>query len=135
MPGVADVYQGTELMTLTLVDPDNRRPVQYDDRPSASPASTVSRPSTSTTKLLVVSRALRHATGPPLNGSSGLQNNLCRVAGPEGVLAFTGDDSGAHVLVAVPIKGRTSSTPATSTCPRATGNPAVPRTGCPSRSG
>ncbi|MBX6363597.1 MAG: malto-oligosyltrehalose synthase [Gemmatimonadetes bacterium] len=31
-PGVPDLYQGTELWTLTLVDPDNRRPVDYDAR-------------------------------------------------------------------------------------------------------
>lgn len=29
MPGVPDVYQGTELHDLSLVDPDNRRPVDY----------------------------------------------------------------------------------------------------------
>jgi (1->4)-alpha-D-glucan 1-alpha-D-glucosylmutase len=28
-PGVADFYQGTELWSLTLVDPDNRRPVDF----------------------------------------------------------------------------------------------------------
>jgi (1->4)-alpha-D-glucan 1-alpha-D-glucosylmutase len=32
MPGVADVYQGTELPDLSLVDPDNRRPVDYAAR-------------------------------------------------------------------------------------------------------
>ena len=32
MPGVADTYQGTELFDLSLVDPDNRRPVDYDER-------------------------------------------------------------------------------------------------------
>ncbi len=31
-PGVPDVYQGCELWTLTLVDPDNRRPVDYEAR-------------------------------------------------------------------------------------------------------
>jgi (1->4)-alpha-D-glucan 1-alpha-D-glucosylmutase len=31
-PGVPDFYQGTELWTLSLVDPDNRRPVDYDHR-------------------------------------------------------------------------------------------------------
>jgi (1->4)-alpha-D-glucan 1-alpha-D-glucosylmutase len=31
-PGVPDVYQGTELWDLSLVDPDNRRPVDYDER-------------------------------------------------------------------------------------------------------
>jgi len=32
MPGVADTYQGTELWDLSLVDPDNRRPVDYAAR-------------------------------------------------------------------------------------------------------
>lgn len=31
-PGVPDIYQGTELWDFTLVDPDNRRPVDYDLR-------------------------------------------------------------------------------------------------------
>ncbi|MDQ6669705.1 MAG: malto-oligosyltrehalose synthase [Chloroflexota bacterium] len=31
-PGVADVYQGSELWDFSLVDPDNRRPVDYDLR-------------------------------------------------------------------------------------------------------
>ncbi len=32
MPGVPDVYQGCELVDLSLVDPDNRRPVDYARR-------------------------------------------------------------------------------------------------------
>lgn len=31
-PGVPDFYQGTELLDLSLVDPDNRRPVDYELR-------------------------------------------------------------------------------------------------------
>jgi (1->4)-alpha-D-glucan 1-alpha-D-glucosylmutase len=31
-PGVPDFYQGTELWSFTLVDPDNRRPVDYKKR-------------------------------------------------------------------------------------------------------
>ncbi len=31
-PGIPDTYQGTELWDLSLVDPDNRRPVDYDLR-------------------------------------------------------------------------------------------------------
>jgi (1->4)-alpha-D-glucan 1-alpha-D-glucosylmutase len=31
-PGVPDLYQGTELWDLSLVDPDNRRPVDYEAR-------------------------------------------------------------------------------------------------------
>jgi (1->4)-alpha-D-glucan 1-alpha-D-glucosylmutase len=32
MPGVPDFYQGTELWDFSLVDPDNRRPVDFDAR-------------------------------------------------------------------------------------------------------
>lgn len=32
MPGIPDFYQGTELWSLTLVDPDNRRPVDFERR-------------------------------------------------------------------------------------------------------
>jgi (1->4)-alpha-D-glucan 1-alpha-D-glucosylmutase len=32
MPGVPDFYQGTELWDFSLVDPDNRRPVDFADR-------------------------------------------------------------------------------------------------------
>ncbi|WP_370864988.1 alpha-amylase family glycosyl hydrolase [Nocardioides agariphilus] len=32
LPGVPDVYQGSELWDRSLADPDNRRPVDYDDR-------------------------------------------------------------------------------------------------------
>jgi (1->4)-alpha-D-glucan 1-alpha-D-glucosylmutase len=32
LPGVPDIYQGTELWDLNLVDPDNRRPVDYGIR-------------------------------------------------------------------------------------------------------
>jgi (1->4)-alpha-D-glucan 1-alpha-D-glucosylmutase len=31
-PGVSDFYQGTELWDLSLVDPDNRRPIDFDHR-------------------------------------------------------------------------------------------------------
>jgi (1->4)-alpha-D-glucan 1-alpha-D-glucosylmutase len=34
-PGVPDVYQGTELWDLSLVDPDNRRPVDFERRRAA----------------------------------------------------------------------------------------------------
>jgi malto-oligosyltrehalose synthase/malto-oligosyltrehalose trehalohydrolase len=34
-PGVPDVYQGSERWELSLVDPDNRRPVDFDDRAAA----------------------------------------------------------------------------------------------------
>lgn len=62
-PGVPDVYQGTELWDLSLVDPDNRRAVDYDERRGLlaridegwMPPVDAS----GAAKLLVVSRALR----------------------------------------------------------------------------
>jgi (1->4)-alpha-D-glucan 1-alpha-D-glucosylmutase len=62
MPGVADVYQGCELTGLSLVDPDNRRPVDYQRRRrllaalAAGPDQAVG---LDAEKLLVTSRALR----------------------------------------------------------------------------
>jgi (1->4)-alpha-D-glucan 1-alpha-D-glucosylmutase len=35
MPGVPDLYQGTEFWDLSLVDPDNRRPVDFEERIAA----------------------------------------------------------------------------------------------------
>ena len=64
MPGVPDVYQGSELWEQRLVDPDNRRPVDFDaPRARCSPRSTrgcAARRSTTTgaAKLLVTRAAL-----------------------------------------------------------------------------
>jgi (1->4)-alpha-D-glucan 1-alpha-D-glucosylmutase len=73
MPGVPDVYQGTELWDLSLVDPDNRRPVDYALRRSllasldgGLDAATVPPvDGTGAAKLLVVSRTLRARRDSP----------------------------------------------------------------------
>ena len=61
MPGVADVYQGTELFVPTLVDPDNRRPVDAVDlHERLARLDAGSRPrDLGEEKLLVTSGALR----------------------------------------------------------------------------
>ncbi|MFB6720100.1 malto-oligosyltrehalose synthase [Kribbella sp. NPDC056345] len=61
MPGVPDVYQGTELVDLSLVDPDNRRAVDYSDRVERlRRLDEGARPDDlSDEKLLVTARALR----------------------------------------------------------------------------
>jgi (1->4)-alpha-D-glucan 1-alpha-D-glucosylmutase len=66
LPGVADVYQGTEATSIALVDPDNRRPVdtaalaaalrRLEDEPPRTLAEE---------KLLVTSRALRARRADP----------------------------------------------------------------------
>jgi (1->4)-alpha-D-glucan 1-alpha-D-glucosylmutase len=64
-PGVPDIYQGTELWDLSLVDPDNRHPVCFDLRrqllrelPGLSPEEILRRADEGLPKLLVVARAL-----------------------------------------------------------------------------
>ncbi|MFF2315465.1 malto-oligosyltrehalose synthase [Arthrobacter sp. NPDC058097] len=63
MPGVPDVYQGTEFWDRSLTDPDNRRPFSFDDRRAAlEHLDAGDLPGSFTderTKLLVTSRALR----------------------------------------------------------------------------
>ena len=62
MPGVPDVYQGTELWDFSLVDPDNRRPVDYAVRRDLlhdlQVGATPPIDETGATKLLVTQRAL-----------------------------------------------------------------------------
>jgi len=62
MPGVPDVYQGSEFWERSLTDPDNRRPVDFAARQAALEkldAGTLPDAGTETSKLLVTSRALR----------------------------------------------------------------------------
>ncbi len=61
MPGAADVYQGCELAAFALVDPDNRRPVDYARRRALLAAQDAGAAAIDldTEKLLVTSRALR----------------------------------------------------------------------------
>jgi len=74
-PGVPDIYQGTELWDLSLVDPDNRRPVDFTARRAllaeltagveeaelpALATRLLRRPADGRIKLLVASRALQH---------------------------------------------------------------------------
>ena len=64
-PGVPDVYQGSEMWDLSLVDPDNRRPVDYSRRAELlAEIDGGARPDLrgddeGAVKLLVTSRALR----------------------------------------------------------------------------
>jgi (1->4)-alpha-D-glucan 1-alpha-D-glucosylmutase len=66
-PGVPDVYQGDELEDLSLVDPDNRRPVDWDTRRAAlARLRAGAGPTVETEKLFVLWKALElraaHAT-------------------------------------------------------------------------
>ncbi len=119
-PGVPDTYQGAELWDLSLVDPDNRRPVDYakrralladlrreGDRPGGSLAalarSLTDAKEDGRIKLYVIHRALTYRRGHPglfreggyvpLEAGGGRREHLC---------AFARIDDSAVVLAVVP---------------------------------
>jgi (1->4)-alpha-D-glucan 1-alpha-D-glucosylmutase len=58
-PGVPDVYQGDELWALSLVDPDNRRPVDWERRREAlAELRAGMEPTRETIKMFLIHRAL-----------------------------------------------------------------------------
>jgi (1->4)-alpha-D-glucan 1-alpha-D-glucosylmutase len=95
VPGVPDIYQGDELIDLSLVDPDNRRPIDWDARRTALAALRGGEePSRETMKLHVISRALELRARRP----EAFAGAYDRVAAGAAALAFTRGD-GADVLV------------------------------------
>jgi (1->4)-alpha-D-glucan 1-alpha-D-glucosylmutase len=71
-PGVPDLYQGTELWDLSLVDPDNRRPVDYErrrelleDLAGAGPADALARADEGGPKQWLIHRVLDHRRRHP----------------------------------------------------------------------
>jgi (1->4)-alpha-D-glucan 1-alpha-D-glucosylmutase len=114
MPGVADVYQGCELGGLLLVDPDNRRPVDYQSRggllqgldegqPVASMAGAVNQPVDDAMKLRVTSGALRLRRAHPdwFTGPAARYTPIT-ADGParDHVIAFARGSSGSAITVA-----------------------------------
>ena len=102
MPGVPDVYQGDELIDLSLVDPDNRRPVDWDARRVALDALRAgAEPSRETMKLHLISRALElRARRPAAFAAGGAYAPI--EAGPDAVAFSRGER--ADVVVVVPLR-------------------------------
>jgi (1->4)-alpha-D-glucan 1-alpha-D-glucosylmutase len=109
-PGIPDLYQGSELWDLSLVDPDNRRPVDYGRRrrllgeleAAGQEAATLAwaRRAEGLPKLLVVLRALALRAERPEAFAAGDYRPL-RVSGERSrhALAFS---RGGEVVVIVP---------------------------------
>jgi (1->4)-alpha-D-glucan 1-alpha-D-glucosylmutase len=97
-PGVPDLYQGTEVWELSLVDPDNRRPVDYTALRSllhslsgASPEAALARAGDGGPKLWLIHRVLGHRRRNPGAYGPGSGYEPLRVTGPRSghVVAFT----------------------------------------------
>jgi (1->4)-alpha-D-glucan 1-alpha-D-glucosylmutase len=107
-PGVPDLYQGTESWDTSLVDPDNRRPVDFDLlRDLLEQARTVSAGdawcgrASGVAKVFVVSRLLELRRRRLDVFQRGAYEPIAVDGGADGVVAFL---RGEAVLVAVPVR-------------------------------
>jgi (1->4)-alpha-D-glucan 1-alpha-D-glucosylmutase len=122
MPGVPDVYQGCELTGLSLVDPDNRRPVDYarrhellasvqrrlsaadlDAAADLDPASDLD-----TAKLLVTAAALRLRRAHPDWFAGSYERLTAAGQASEHVVAFCRGTQAITVATRLPVRLRRS---------------------------
>jgi (1->4)-alpha-D-glucan 1-alpha-D-glucosylmutase len=108
LPGVPDIYQGTEFWDVSLVDPDNRRPVDYDARAAAldEQASTETLLGTWTdgrVKQRILTRMLAdRAASPGLYADGDYRPIEARGEGAANVLAFGRRAGDEELVVATP---------------------------------
>ncbi|MDR9438498.1 MAG: malto-oligosyltrehalose synthase [Halomonas sp.] len=108
VPGVPDLYQGCEFWDYSLVDPDNRRPVDHAARQAAlgealSPAAALPQWQDGRVKQAVIARllTLRH-TCPALFAQGDYRPLAIDGQHADKLLAFTRHHAGQRLLVVVP---------------------------------
>jgi (1->4)-alpha-D-glucan 1-alpha-D-glucosylmutase len=122
-PGSPDLYQGSELWDLSLVDPDNRRPVDYHERRrllsqmGAGGTSGNGSDELGTSKLLVISRLLAHRQADPACYGPGGYEPLAAMGSRAGdvvgfrrgglavVVPCRGDDDWGDTFIELPPRG------------------------------
>jgi maltooligosyltrehalose synthase len=105
MPGVPDVYQGCELTGLSLVDPDNRRPVDYQRRRrllAALRAGPEQVAGLDAEKLLLTSRALELRRDHPEWFAGGYTPLACEGPAAEHAVAFLRGEHAVTVVTRLP---------------------------------
>ncbi|AJP71169.1 malto-oligosyltrehalose synthase [Sphingomonas hengshuiensis] len=101
VPGMPDLYQGCELADLSLVDPDNRTPVDYAVRERLVAASADAQPA----KLALIRQLLDMRRSAPALFSDGAYRPLhCRGARSGNVIAFERSHAGVTLTCAVAIR-------------------------------
>ena len=109
-PGVPDIYQGNEIWDFSLVDPDNRRPVDYqrrremlDSLQAVAPEELLQQWPDGRIKLLLTQRLLRFRREHPLLFQRSSYSPLA-VTGAlaESCVAFAREHEGKWIAVVVP---------------------------------
>ncbi|GAB0117240.1 malto-oligosyltrehalose synthase [Acidisoma sp. 7E03] len=106
IPGTPDVYQGTEFWDFSLVDPDNRRPVDYAARAAAlarGACPPLAEDETGEAKLFITHRLLALRAAHPALFARGDYQPFD--PGPDWI-GFTRSHAGEHLLVALPLRRR-----------------------------
>jgi (1->4)-alpha-D-glucan 1-alpha-D-glucosylmutase len=107
-PGVPDLYQGTELWDFSLVDPDNRRPVDFEQRrewlsageAAGAPSEQLKNWRDGRVKLGIVRRALALRThAPDLFGQGAYLPLKVEGAHADSVIAFARHTGSAYAVV------------------------------------
>ncbi len=89
-PGVPDIYQGSELLNLSLMDPDNRRPLDFDSQPDWGGRA----------KRDLIAKILRYRGKHSLLFSTGDYDALAGTGpGSEQVIAFTRKYEAERILI------------------------------------
>ena len=111
VPGVPDLYQGTDWWDFSLVDPDNRRPVDYSSRvralgmfdPQANVASLLPHWRDGRLKQAFVARLLTlRATLPDVFSTGSYEPLDVEGVGRARLIAFARRNNGRDVIVVVP---------------------------------
>ena len=113
-PGVPDFYQGTEFLDLSLVDPDNRRPVNYEARgelidrlepliaePDAKTLDAWIQAQDPQAKMYLTTRLLRIRREYPELFAGEYRDLTAEGDGSEHVVAYTREGGGAALLAFV----------------------------------
>jgi len=109
-PGIPDIYQGNEVWDFSLVDPDNRRPVDYTrgmemlrSLETASPEELLQKWPDGRIKLLLTQRLLRFRREHPLLFQHGTYSPLTVTgAFAESCVAFAREHEGKWIALVVP---------------------------------
>ncbi|WP_052223276.1 malto-oligosyltrehalose synthase [Novosphingobium malaysiense] len=117
-PGVPDIYQGSELEDFSLVDPDNRRPVDYDCRRNL--LANVSGPADLSAKPYLIRNMLALRRRHPSLFARGDYRPLS-VEGPraEHILAFVRSEGEMRLECAIAVRLAEALVDGTAKCPKA----------------
>jgi (1->4)-alpha-D-glucan 1-alpha-D-glucosylmutase len=104
MPGVPDIYQGCELSALSLVDPDNRRPVDFQRRRRLLAALRAGQEvvGLDAEKLLLTTRALRLRRDHPEWFAGRYTPLACEGPAAEHAVAFQRGEQAVTVVTRLP---------------------------------